>query len=335
MRITGLPAGTIASNDYIAIDNTSNGTRKLLMPHLTMSGDVFMKQDSVPLSGKTYEVKNSSRGWLFVSSSAAEYAGFYEIHSNSSGTVRVRALDDADELSIIIGTNYLTLMPTTSTRSILFIETNNTSGNYDEITLNTSGTTSLHATKLGASISTDLDNFHYGNPEIVRWVGGTTLNAPNTSGQGWCINYFTAGGTIACQIAKEVGSDLIYQRNFTGGAWSGWRSGDPSLAPQRVLTHDGANSSSAYTMTYSGLFQSGILITKKINMSASTQVGLYLVGAYLRTGSSASSNKAYVIPIVEFPTGGVSIAASTTEQAFTITVNPGTTYVSAWLYKLS
>ena len=37
MRITSLPAGTQANTDYIAVDNTSNGTRKLLLGDLSSS----------------------------------------------------------------------------------------------------------------------------------------------------------------------------------------------------------------------------------------------------------------------------------------------------------
>lgn len=109
----------------------------------------------------------------------------------------------------------------------------------------------------------------------------------------------------------------------------------------QVASHNGANSTTAFTLTHNmttsiyGSFQSGLLVLHKTNVGGTNQDGLYLITAYLRDSSTSamSSNKAYVIPIISSGAATVAVAASTTAGEFTITITPTVTYMGAVLYK--
>ena len=53
MRITGLPTGSVTSDDQIAIDNTTNGTRKVNLSTYLASNRPIHKTESVTSLPKT------------------------------------------------------------------------------------------------------------------------------------------------------------------------------------------------------------------------------------------------------------------------------------------
>ena len=162
-------------------------------------------------------------------------------------------------------------------------------------------------------------------------------------------SYYT-NGVVAVNSATSATGYVIHngdKYNFEYNPTSGElvtlrKDSDSSNSLIQVASHAGANSTSAFTLTFTmetipsiSNFNTGLLVLHKTNVSSTTQDGLYFVTAYLRNTSSSamSSNKAFVVPILSSASATVTATASTTEGSLTITVTPTVTYMGAVLYK--
>jgi hypothetical protein len=125
-------AATTASDDFVAVDGTTNGTRKLNAYSPTFGGNLTASGGSITVSGGAYPqfyANGTTGGGFTIRKSGVSYGTFY---GNDSNTV----LDSAGSASLILQTGGATRATLTSTATTL-------AGN---LTVSGTGTSSFEST---------------------------------------------------------------------------------------------------------------------------------------------------------------------------------------------
>lgn len=72
----------------------------------------------------TFNIPNNYRGTLYVYDSATARCGEYLVYAASTGGVNMKAISVPSDISLVGGTNKLTVTPSAGNRALLFINVN-------------------------------------------------------------------------------------------------------------------------------------------------------------------------------------------------------------------
>ena len=316
MRIKDLPDGTQSNNDYIAIDNGTEGTRKVKPMYLSISSPTHAN------GILDYALNVAKIGQTIVSLSSMGTSDLPDAaYSYSVALIEKRASNTGIGIFVIPTNGYLSPISNTCVGGSWYGWRSNGS-------IYSSSTTDFFSILQKNVSSTSLFRL---NP--------TSCNA--VFGMGSYVGYGVVGsesdGTSAVGMVVINGNVYQFSANpstQTVNVFNRLAFADETMRTVALKSWGSSTAEDSFDITDSGVY---LLFLSKDNITGAATVHVGLIGAYLRSGSDASSNKAYYKDITSLSSSfitSLSVTASTTAKKATITIKPNVAYVTAYAVKV-